>query len=434
MKKWLIITMVLLCLTLWGCSKEPPHEHTFSEWAVTEQASCTQEGTEKRLCADCGAEENRPVPKLPHTYAADNVCDVCWYVDFAQDGAFVELGNVYSYPAGDSANSVWSVKIWNGKIFRGAGNYNNNSGNTPFLAYDIESQRRVSMGVATDEAIQRFIEIDGTLYAPGIDSTESWNYGNFYVLNGETWQKMQTLPNGLHNFDMIAFDGKIFAGLGTENVRNTVAVSQDKGESFTFVPMYRDGALLDVSDYEYSRTYAFVEYSGRLYALVTFKKMNAQDYDRFVFRYENGNMVYQSAVENGMSGKTGENYWQGRVEWNGICYLNSVLLHAVTDFSKPETHRTIPMPNNEVVADILLYDDELYVLSFAFNADLTSKAVIYKSATGEEGSFTEVVSFNYSSRPLSFDFDGDYFYVGTGTSWAEPSKSGMLLRVSPILA
>ncbi len=430
-KKWVLLCVAFCCVTLWGCSKEPVHQHAFGEWAVVERASCKQAGVEKRTCLECSEEEIRSVEKLPHTYTDDRVCDKCRYVDFDPEEPFVELGNICWYGDGVTANYVWDVKIWNGKVYRGVGDYNKGTAETPFLAYDMATRRWEIAGYAADDAICRFVEIDGTLYAPGIDPREGWEYGNYYVLEGEKWQKKRNLPNGLHNFDMIAFDGKLFAGLGTETVGNTVAVSQDKGESFTFVPLYRDGVLMDTSGYEYSRTYAFVEYSGSLYAFVTFKKMDILEYDRFIFRYEAGNMVYQSAVENRMSGKTGENYWQGKLEWNGVCYLTSTGLHAVTDFSKPETHRQIPMPNGGVVSDILLYNDEMYVLSYTFKENLSCGVVIYKSATGEEGSFTEVAAFHYSGIPISFDFDGEHFYIGIGSSFAEPSKAGMLLRVKP---
>jgi len=432
MKRTVGILIFLCCFALICCGCKPAHTHTYGEWTLQEEASCSAEGREDRVCTECHGVESRAIAKLPHELKA-NICKKCGYVEFDPDATVAELGIACSrwYNAGEPGNRVWDVKIWNGKVYRGAGDYNKNSGETPILAYDIQTRKWEMVGTAADEAIQRFVEIEGTLYAPGIDPLEGWEYGNYYVLEGQTWQKKRNLPNGLHNFDMIEFDGKIFAGLGTETLGNTVAVSQDKGESFSFVPLYRDGALLDTSGYEYSRTYAFVEYSDSLYAFVTFKKTGALAYDRFVFRYENGTMVYQSVLANYLSGKTGENHWQGRLEWNGVCYLTSTRLNAVTDFSKPDTHKQISMPNGGVVTDILLYNDELYVLSYTFNQDMTCKAVIYKSANGEEGSFSEVVSFQYAGIPISFDFDGDHFYVGIGSDFTNQARDGMLLRVKP---
>lgn len=432
MKKRLVLFTVLLCLLLSGCSKEPAHQHSFGDWVLKETASCTKEGVEERICAECQVAQTRPVTMLPHDLNAQNICKNCKYVAFDPVADFVELGVFSNYWYTDStANSVWDVKIWGDMVYRGAGDYNKNTGNAPILAFNKKTQSWIKLATTDDEAIHRFVEIDGTLYTPGIDPTGSWEFGNYYVLDGERWKFVRNLPGGLHNFDMIEFDGNIFAGLGTEALENTVAISQDKGETFTFVPLYRDGALLDTSGYEYSRTYAFAEYNGSLYALILFKKNGATSYDTFIFRYVDGKMEYQSEADGRLLGTPGRNYWQGKLEWKGICYLTSTALNAVTDFSKPETHRQIPMPNGGVVTDILLHNDELYVLSYIFKEDMSCGVVIYKSATGEEGSFTEVTTFDYAGIPISFDFDGDHFYVGIGNSFADPSKSGMMLRVKP---
>ena len=191
-----------------------------------------------------------------------------------------------------------------------------------------------------------------------------------------------------------------------------MAFSDDGGKTFRFAPLYQDGKPLDTSSYKSSRTYEFVEHKGELYALVSLQM--GFGYMHAIFRYEDEKMVYVGNAYNIVGGRVGRNYWNGKVEWNGICYLTTTSLNAVTDFSKPDTHKSIPMPGKETVSDILLYDDELYVLSFLYNKDQTYDVVIYKTATGEEGSFTEVASFNYGARPYSFDFDGTYFYVGTG--------------------
>lgn len=431
MKKWLVLFSVLFCLTLWGCGREPTHQHAFGDWVLKETASCTKEGEEERICAECKTAETRSIAKIPHRLNTYNICKSCKYVEFDPDADFAELGifSNYYYTNSTTANEAWDVKIWGDLVYRGAGDYDKNAGTAPILAFNKETQSWVQTGITADQAVHRFVEIDGTLYTPGIDPNESWDRGNYYVLEGEKWRQVRNLPNGLHNFDMIEFDGKIFAGLGTETLGDTVAVSQDKGESFTFVPLYRDGAVFDTSGYEYSRTYAFVEYTGDLYALVTFKKTGSLSYDRFVFRYEDGKMQYQSVADSRLTGQTGRNYWQGKLEWKGVCYLTSTALNAVTDFSKPETHKQIPMPNGGVVSDILLHNDQLYVLSYTFQEDMTCNAVIYKSATGEEGSFTEVASFHYAAFPIAFDFDGEHFYIGTGMCPTDSAKAGMLLRV-----
>ena len=278
------------------------------------------------------------------------------------------------------------------------------------------------------------MEIDGKLYAPGIDSRDSggWSLGNFYALEDGKWQKQRTVPNGIHCFDMLGFGGKMFIGVGTETVTDTVGVSSDGGKTWSYLPLRnQDGSAFDTAAYEWSRTYAFAEYNGTFYALLQFKKNGETAYDMLVFRYEDSKMVY--CGDGNFGARVSRNYWQSAFEWKDKCFITANGLYAVTDFAKPETHQKIQLPNQEMVSDAILYKDEIYVLSCLFNEDSTCKTVIYKSSTGEEGSFTEVASFDYPARPYSFDYDGECFYVGTGMVRSEEynDKAGMLLRVKP---
>ena len=435
MKKLTVLLAAALCLTLLGCSKEPQHQHTFATWRTTTAATCKKEGIQRRTCSECQFEESRAIEKAPHTYLKNShICKNCKYVKFDNNAPVVELGNIATYEKGNTANYVWDVHIWDGKVYRGAGDYDKNSGDTNFMVFNIAESRWENAGTATDEAIHRFVEIGGKLYAPGIDSRDSggWDLGNYYVLEDGKWQKVRNVPNGLHCFDMIGFDGKIYLGVGTETVEDTVAVSSDAGKTWSYLPLHSaDGATFDTSAYEWSRTYAFAEYNGTFYALLQFKKTGATAYDMLVFRYDDGKMVYEA--ESTINARVSRNYWQSAFAWKDKCFITGNGLYAVTDFAKPDTHKKIELPKGEMVSDAILYNNEMYVLSCLFNEDKTCKTVIYKSATGEEGSFTEVASFDYGARPYSFDFDGTYFYVGTGgvLSAEYSGKAGMLLRVKP---
>ena len=58
----------------------PMTDHNWGEWETVDESTCTEYGTEKRVCADCGAEETRPKDELkPHTFGdvhegADPTC------------------------------------------------------------------------------------------------------------------------------------------------------------------------------------------------------------------------------------------------------------------------------------------------------------------------------------------------------------------------
>lgn len=436
-KTWFIIALIG-CLLLGACQKapeKPAHQHTFGDWVLQERSTCVKEGRENRRCSECGFTESRSIEKLAHRVDAYNICKDCMRIEFDDSADFVELGVVCNnwYGGGDTATTAWDVKVWNGKVYRGAGDYGENSGVTKILAYNIGQKTWEVAGVANDEAIHRFVEINGTLYSPGIDPTGNWSSGNYYVLdeNGK-FQLHRTLPNGVHCFDMIEFDGKVFAGLGTEKKSKTIAFAPVGSEDFQFVPLYKDGKVFPTSSYSWTRTYDFVEYNGSLYALVSLQMGIGSRY--VVFRYEDGKMVYQAEAGSLISGiSTGRNYWEGDFQFNGACYLTANHLYAITDFSNPDTWKKIEMPNQEQVCDAFLRDGVIYVLAnkqTTKNGVRNHHAVVYKSTTGQEGSFEEILSFDYPVMPCAFDWDGQYFYIGMG-SYGSAEKGGMLLRVKP---
>lgn len=440
------ILAAVLCLSMLGCEKpaqptepattEPKCDHQMGPWLVKRQATCSREGREERTCGICYYSESREFPKIEHTYKTGrNVCKVCYYVDLDPDAQVAELGIVTerSYGPESFANCAWDIKIWNGQVFRGAGDYDKNSGATPVFAYDIAAQKWQNYGTVPDMAIHGYEVIGGTLCAAGIDPSGGWELGNYYYLEDGKWKKKRTIPNGIHNFDMIEFDGKIFAGMGTEDVDDTVAVSTDGGESWSYVPLYnKDGQRFDTTGYKWTRTYEFTQYNGQLYALLSFQMGIGSKH--MLFRYENGKMVLVNdqvfPLISGIS--VGRKHWNGEFEFDGACYLTASTLYAIRDFSNQESYEKIEMPNGETVADAFLRDGVIYTLTFKQDKKTKeANVVIYKSTTGKTGSFTPVASFTYSVPPISFDYDGNHFYVGMGYYTNAPEKGGMVLRVKP---
>ena len=87
MKKVLIfltLTVVLLMCFV-SCDGQGEHTHSFGEWSVSKNATCTEDGVKVRYC-DCGEQESETIPTVDHvyntTYSFDNsfhwyVCTVC---------------------------------------------------------------------------------------------------------------------------------------------------------------------------------------------------------------------------------------------------------------------------------------------------------------------------------------------------------------------
>lgn len=60
-----------------GLSWEIRHEHTYGEWEITKEPSCTKAGEKQRTCSVCGETETEAIPALGHDYGEDNICKRC---------------------------------------------------------------------------------------------------------------------------------------------------------------------------------------------------------------------------------------------------------------------------------------------------------------------------------------------------------------------
>ena len=55
---------------------EPPHEHTFSEWVITQEPICTTTGTKERTCV-CGEKQTETIAALGHDYEERVIAPTC---------------------------------------------------------------------------------------------------------------------------------------------------------------------------------------------------------------------------------------------------------------------------------------------------------------------------------------------------------------------
>ena len=152
-----------------------------------------------------------------------------------------------------------------------------------------------------------------------------------------------------------------------------------------------------------------------------------------IFRYEDGKMHFMANAHSLFASSVDKKPFGSEFEFNGTYYITTGGLFAITDFSDPSTWKKIPVSQRDVaVRDALLWDGTIYVLASYTNRGPTQftesyTTVIYKSTTGQEGSFEEVLSFDYPATALCFEYDGAYFYIGTGSS-VNKDKTGMVLR------
>ena len=67
-KPLISLAVIITSLLLSSCNESGEHKHSFSEWRVSDEPTCTEEGREVRTCSGCRLMEGRPIPALGHDY------------------------------------------------------------------------------------------------------------------------------------------------------------------------------------------------------------------------------------------------------------------------------------------------------------------------------------------------------------------------------
>jgi hypothetical protein len=151
----------------------------------------------------------------------------------------------------DDAKGIKCLKAWQDRIYIGYGSWSQNRGpvcinyysptDTKFVTetvyVDSENQNEIFL---LEDSIDHYAVIWKKLYITGTDpmpnpnetKDQSWEWGNFYRNDGDGWIKYRTIPNGVHNFDMIKKDGDLFAAIGIGSEGVPLLRSADNGQNW----------------------------------------------------------------------------------------------------------------------------------------------------------------------------------------------------------
>ena len=328
------------------------------------------------------------------------------------------------FQLGAMARCPWDIKVFEGKVYVGGGDYGINTGPTVIWAYDISSNEWINTGKVSDEAVSSFKIIAGKLTVPGTDPRGSSDYGNAYQLENGKWKTYTKIPNGIHNFDMVEFGGKIYAGLGVDFHNPPVAVGTAINEMFEFVPIYKNGAEVDADsmDLLQYRAYDLFVHNQNLYAMVCFTKDSGSTLE--VYKLNGNQLEYFANASDMLATKQyGTNLLESKVSFGSNMYFSRGVLYKSSDL---QSFSEVNLPNGENVCDLFVAEGKMYVLAYT-GSDGDYQVSIYQ--TEDEQNFEKILDFDYSVRPLSFDKDGDTFYIGMGDRTLKNDKTGMILAV-----
>jgi hypothetical protein len=326
------------------------------------------------------------------------------------------------------ARNVWALKTFGGRLYVGIGNRDNfgpapNAGPVDIWSFEPASKRFVKEWTAPDEQVEAFRVIDEQLVVPGNDPMESWQFGNFYRLEKDGWTKYRTIPNGIHNFDMIKFGGVLYAALGTE-AGAVVVASDDDGKT------WRDYPLLPVVRNFYARAHSFFVINGRLFVSAT-GLIGAR-----IFVSTKGTflMMRKSDFFPGLDGRRllfmhGYTAFRGHgvyiaMERQQQGHPQAVGLFALMD---PQNVRALELPVDGQPRAIVVDGGKLFVLTTRRVADGYDHHVF---ETRDLMEWRAAFRFRTATFARTFEILGGDFYFGLGTGHEEVSPdTGEILRL-----
>ncbi|NWF80155.1 MAG: hypothetical protein HXY37_08920 [Chloroflexi bacterium] len=334
------------------------------------------------------------------------------------------------FTTGSFARNVWDMQSFNGRIYLAHGNSANsgpdaNAGPIPVWYYDPASQKFVNQYTANEDQIAHYRVINGQLVIPGFDPREGWEYGNYYVLERDTWRKMRTIPAAIHTFDMIAHQGRLFAATGTRE-KKRVVVSDDMGKTWqTALP-------------EVGYTHHLFTFKGELYALwflytsdnPSDSQLHRFDGTAFVHAQIAGNKLLPGVPAGNLVHLRQITSFKQKLIYTAIVDAGAggqqVLLYTA---SALDAAQRVVLPERDAAPyDLLSRDDTFYVLAALRRPSGAYTNLVY--TTTDLRTWRELFRFTAPSFARSFEeLNGD-FYFGLGTTTAELAPaSGDILRV-----
>lgn len=326
-----------------------------------------------------------------------------------------------AYPSlNEVARVPWDLCLFDGKLYVGAGDYGRNIPPKEFMCYDTKTGAFQSVGACDDEQINRFLVLDGKLYAPGTDPRSSWDYGTYYRLEDGVFIEHFAIPDGVHTFDMCHYDGKLFAVIGTYLDTYPVQMSRDGGESFETVMLMRDGESVPpakASEDEVNRCYNLFPLSNGLFLF----------YLGSLYRYdaESETFLFEKEYRSYYLDKDTYVPILSDCEFGGKFFFTTMFLYrAELEEKTLSAPVEITLPDSEKISDLLVWEDTMYLLTLR-KWGLSYTVKVYQTKDGEN--FDEAFAFSYPVPAMSFAYDGKQFYFGMGEINAKQAENGTIL-------
>lgn len=340
------------------------------------------------------------------------------------------------FQGGAFARNVWDMQVFDGRVYIGSGNYLNNgpsanAGPVPVICYNPQTGQFVKEFSVDEEQIDIFKIIDGRLVIPGTDARESWEYGNYYVLDNGRWQKKRTIPGAVHVFDLASYQGRLYAAIERNN--NQFVASSDGGRTWT--PQVPSPGCFNCLG---AQRRTLFEFNGRLYGTGALSPGSTSTEANNVLVVDaSGSTVHK--MPNLLPGRRSgfQMILRPCTVGGSLLYLGVFNntdgsqwmpdgLYAASDIERPWR---VALPDGGALpADILVRGNTAYVLAFYGSARNGYTNIVYRSEDLKK--WTEMFRFHADTFARSFEeLNGD-FYFGLGCrAYPLSDSSGSILRV-----
>lgn len=397
----LCLCLLLFALGLWADAKESPPENI-----PPDETPAPEPVPEPKP-------EPAPEPE-PETLVSAEV-------------SFTYLGRPYGFLT-PKARNPWDMRIHNGYLYVGAGDYGLNLHPGVLRRMSLESGLWEDAGEVPDEQIDRFLLLSSGLAFPGIDPTGDWTLGNYYTVDPASGLTVthRVLPGGIHNFDLAEFEGRLYAGLGVDQGECPLVCAPIGEETFTPVPFRKNGVKLTFDTCTTSRVYDLFVFRGELYAFLSRYYEGDTPSKAEIYRMKDGEMVFLA------DWKEPFRYTHFRLVplENKLLYNDSYYFSAGRLYVSNDMKNLIDCTPADVrvVVDMALGNDgAFYLLGADRTEDGSYRHVLYRM-DGQSGAFVRVLSFRSGTLALSFAVEDGFFYVGLGERRSDSVHNGEIFR------